>query len=256
MKSFEVSWNHFGFSKIVLDFMESIMKSYNTKDETYVCIHAPYTHTCTTKYHQNVRYTQLAFPLYSMKHQVIMRDLCWISCFCCFSVKSAVLFSKKCSFMKSTRLFMKSAMLISEKCSAFEWKAQLHEKHSTFQWKAPLFSKILWGFGLSPSIGLSYIYIRKTNQSTFHVNRCTCPTLFATNLTGKPHMTLKMISYRVYFACYYSLQSSNMYRQQTVYFQIKFNGKQSRRRMKNLMRKSLFLLLWMLCLDYFRKIFL
>ena len=30
----------------------------------------------TTKYHQHVRYTQLAFPLYSMKHQVTMRDLC------------------------------------------------------------------------------------------------------------------------------------------------------------------------------------
>ena len=129
--------------------------------QTYVCIHAPYTHTCTTKYHQNVRYTQLALPLYSMKHQVIMRDLCWISCFCCFSVKSAVLFSEKCSFMKSAVLFsekhsfmtpwkvqcfsMKSttpwkwkaqsfSMKSEKKCSAFQWKAQ-HEK-CTFQWKA------------------------------------------------------------------------------------------------------------------------
>ena len=59
-----------------------------TKLSQYVCIHAPFTHTCTTcttKHHQNIRYTWLAFSLYSMKDQVKMRDLCWISCFCYFS---------------------------------------------------------------------------------------------------------------------------------------------------------------------------
>ena len=36
----------------------------------------------------------MAFPLYSTKHQVIMRDLCWIRCFCCFSCA----FHRKCWF--------------------------------------------------------------------------------------------------------------------------------------------------------------
>ena len=49
-------------------------------------MHAPPNTHVTIKHHQNIRYTWLAFPLYSMKHQVKMRDLCWISCFCCFSV--------------------------------------------------------------------------------------------------------------------------------------------------------------------------
>ena len=74
------------------------------------------------------RYTQLAFPLYSLKHEVIMRDLCWIRCFCCLSVKSTVLFSEKWSLMKS-------AVLLSEKYSAFQWKVQFDEKRSAFQWK-------------------------------------------------------------------------------------------------------------------------
>ena len=134
MKSFEISWNHYGFSKIVLDFMKSIMKSYDTKDETYVCIHAPFTHTCTTKYHQNVRYTQLAFPLYSTKHQVIMRDLCWTTCFCCFSVKSRVSWKAQC----------------------FSWKVQCFSVKSTAFHHANL-----WALGLSPSI---WSFFRKTKH--------------------------------------------------------------------------------------------
>ena len=109
--------------------------------------------------------------LYSMKHQVIMRDLCWISCFCCFSVKSAVSWiswKAQCFSWKAQCFSVKSAVSwkaqLHEKRSAFQWKAQLREKHSAFQWKAlksaTLFNKVLWGFGLSPSIGLSYIYER------------------------------------------------------------------------------------------------
>ena len=45
----------------------------------YTCIIYTYMH------HENIRYSKLAFPLYSMKDQVKMRDLSWISCFCCFS---------------------------------------------------------------------------------------------------------------------------------------------------------------------------
>ena len=66
------------------------------KPGQYVCIHALFTHTCPTKYHQNIRYTLLALPLYSMKDQVKMRYLCWISHFCCFSGGFHVLFMKKC----------------------------------------------------------------------------------------------------------------------------------------------------------------
>ena len=69
-----------------------------SKPGQYVCIHALFTHTCTTKYHQNIRYTLLAFPLYSMKDQIKMRHLCWISYFCCFSGAFHVLFMKKCHF--------------------------------------------------------------------------------------------------------------------------------------------------------------
>ena len=102
--------------------------------KVHIC--TPYTHTCTTKhmcttkYHQNIRYTQLAFPLYSMKHQVQMRDLCWISCFWCFSL---------CFSLFRWMLFTKTA--------AFH-------KNCHFSWKLQRFS--LWAFGLSPSIGLSF----------------------------------------------------------------------------------------------------
>ena len=89
----------------------------------YMTIHAPHIHTCitkhmcTTKYHQNIRYTQLAFPLYSMKHQVQIRDLCWISCFWCFSL-----------FMKTTMLFMKTAMLFTKTATFHENRNAFHIK--------------------------------------------------------------------------------------------------------------------------------
>ena len=74
------------------------------KPGQYVCIHAPFTHTCTTNLPQNIRYTWLTFPLYYMKDQVKMRHLCWISCFCgfqvlfmCFWWKHYFLY-KKCNF--------------------------------------------------------------------------------------------------------------------------------------------------------------
>ena len=101
-----------------------------TKPGQYVCIHAPFTHTCTTKYHQNVRYTQLAFPLYSMKHQVIMRDLCWISCFCCFSVKSTVSWKVQC----------------------FSWKAQCFSVKSATPWEAQCFSVKCYIFNLPKAV--------------------------------------------------------------------------------------------------------
>ena len=103
-----MKWNHFCFSKIVLHFMKSMMKWYNTKDQTcvYTCTIYTYMHhqtyMCTTKYHQNIRATQLAFPLYSMKHQVKMRDLCWISGFCMFSGA----FHEKCNALILTWSFI------------------------------------------------------------------------------------------------------------------------------------------------------
>ena len=72
--------------------------------QTYVSIHAPYTHTCTTKYHQNVRYTQLASLLYETPGH---------------NERSAL-----------SQLFL---LFFGEKPSTFQWKAQFHEKHSAFQ---------------------------------------------------------------------------------------------------------------------------
>ena len=72
------------------------MKTFKTRS---ICVY-----TCTIytyMHHQippNIRYTLLALPLYSMKDQVKMRHLCWISCFCCFSGAFHVLFMKKCHF--------------------------------------------------------------------------------------------------------------------------------------------------------------
>ena len=58
------------------------------KPGQYVCIHAPFSHkctTCTTKNRcEHICTTCTTFPVYSMKDQVKMRDLCWISLFCCF----------------------------------------------------------------------------------------------------------------------------------------------------------------------------
>ena len=55
----------------------------------------------------------MAFPLYSMKDQVKMRDLCWIGCFCClscvcFSVLVFMYFSWKAPlFMQRVPPFMR-----------------------------------------------------------------------------------------------------------------------------------------------------
>ena len=93
--------------------------------KVHIC--APYTHTCTTqhmctiKYHQNIRYTQLAFLLYSMKHQVQMRDLCWISCFWCFSLfrwKPQCFSQKLPLFMKTATVFIVSFWVITKYTSS------------------------------------------------------------------------------------------------------------------------------------------
>ena len=74
----------------------------NQENQVNMCVHMHYLHIHappnTTKYHPNIRYTLLAFPLYSMKDQVKMRHLCWISWFCCFS----------CAFHVNVPLFMKT----------------------------------------------------------------------------------------------------------------------------------------------------
>ena len=93
------------FSHKVPLFIHKVPLFTKTKPGQYVCIHAPCTHTCTTcntKYYHNIRYT---FPLYSMKHQVKMTDLCSISCFCCFSCAFHVLFMKSVTFHKKGTTF-------------------------------------------------------------------------------------------------------------------------------------------------------
>ena len=134
-----------------------------------VSIHAPHTHTCTTKYYQKYMHHQipqknkiclvgLTSELYERSDQYersLLNNMFY------------VLFSEKCSTFQWKAQLMKSAVLFSEKCNAFQWKALkstmlFSEKRSW--WKvqcfslksAALFIKILWGFALSPSIGLSY----------------------------------------------------------------------------------------------------
>ena len=85
-------------------------------------IHAPHactikgTYMCTTKYHQNTRYTQLAFPLYSMKHQVpnersvlnqlflVLFIVLFIVLFT-FQVKTATVFTKTATFHENQNGF-------------------------------------------------------------------------------------------------------------------------------------------------------
>ena len=59
--------------------------------------------------------TKLAFPMHSMKDQVKMRNLCWTSCFCCFSGA----FHEKHTFYEKRTLFTKSAGDFHEKCTVF-----------------------------------------------------------------------------------------------------------------------------------------
>ena len=115
--------------------------------QTHMCVGVPYTHTCTTcthtcitKHHQKLRYAQLAFPLHSMKDQVKMKDLCWISCFCCFSYEKHIF---RCFSQNVQVLFTKSV-------------------HFSLSW--------LWALGLSPSIGLSITKDQqgqKSNEQSF-----------------------------------------------------------------------------------------
>ena len=124
-------------------------------------IHAPHTHTCTTKYHRKIRYAYLTLPLYSMKDQIKMRDFCWITCFYGISVKCAVHFSE----MRSS---VKCAVHFSEMHNAFQWNAQgisvcISLKCSNSLKCVAHFNEMRsvfwWAFGFPPSIGLS-IYER------------------------------------------------------------------------------------------------
>ena len=57
--------------------------------------------------------------MYSMKHQVIIRDLCWISCFCCFSdIFNAfyILFIKNTTVHTKVAIFMKTNKTIVSIC--------------------------------------------------------------------------------------------------------------------------------------------
>ena len=77
-----------------------------TKPGQYVCILVPFTHTCTTKYHQNMIYlVGLPSVLYERPGQ--MRDLCWISCFCCFSCAFQSFSWKASLFIQRVPTFMR-----------------------------------------------------------------------------------------------------------------------------------------------------
>ena len=76
-----------------------------------VCIYI-HMHTCAPHASLN---TKLAFPMHPMKDQVKMRNLCWTSCFCCFSGA----FHEKHTFYEKRTLFTKSAGDFHEKRTVF-----------------------------------------------------------------------------------------------------------------------------------------
>ena len=57
----------------------------NQQNQVNMCVYMYHLYIHAPPHTNKKWYTYLAFPLYSMKDQVKMRDLCWISCFCCFS---------------------------------------------------------------------------------------------------------------------------------------------------------------------------
>ena len=133
--------------------------------KTYLRIHAPHTHTCTTKnicqdtcttytymHHQippenKICLVDLTSVLYERPNQnerfllnnmflVLFSEMCSLWNAQCISVKCAALFTEMHKLTEMRKLTWK-AQCISLKCAA-------------------LFSNISWAFGFPPSIGLSY----------------------------------------------------------------------------------------------------
>ena len=107
------------FDKSTTFYTRSTTLHENLQNQVNMCVYMHYLHIHappnTTKYHQLIRYTLLAFPLYSMKDQVKMRHPCWISCFCCFSGAFHVFLMKALLFIQEVPLFF------MKKCH-FSWK--------------------------------------------------------------------------------------------------------------------------------------
>ena len=69
----------------------------------------------------------MAFPLYSMKDQIKMRDLCWISCFCCFS---DFFNAFHILFMKSATFHTKSGSFYENKQNWVNMCVYMHHLHN------------------------------------------------------------------------------------------------------------------------------
>ena len=183
---------HIHYQKHIWGFMHHI--HIHAPPRTYVRIHAPHTHTCTTytyMHHQippenKICLVDLTSVLYERPNQnerFLLNNM------------FLVLFSEMRSAFQWNVQFMKCAVHFSEMRCTFHWNAQTHwnavqwnvlcfslkcanslkcvlftEMHCTFHWNvqnpwkaqcislkwAALFSNISWAFGFPPSIDLSY----------------------------------------------------------------------------------------------------
>ena len=153
---------HIHYQKHIWGFMHHI--HIHAPPRTYVRIHAPHTHTCTT-------YTY-------MHHQIPPENKI------CLVDLTSVLYERP---NQNERFLLNNMFLVhfSEMRRAFQWNAQFSEMHSAFHWNvqwnaqrisvkctvkctttwnalhfslkcAAHFSNIWWAFAFPPSIGISY----------------------------------------------------------------------------------------------------
>ena len=111
-------------------FHEKCLFSWKKKPRS-ICVH-----TCTI-YTYKINQMPIKYNIYIvgipsvlMKHQVIMRDLCWIRCFCCFSM----LFTKNASFHKKSMTFHENHQNQINMC-VYMYHLHIHAPHAPRKYK-------------------------------------------------------------------------------------------------------------------------
>ena len=100
-------WHHFSYKKCHFSWKP-------TKPGQYVCIHGPFTHTCTTKYHQNTKIYLVGLPsvLYERPGQnersvlnqlFLLFFMCFSVLFMYFSWKASLFIQRVPTFMRKNR---------------------------------------------------------------------------------------------------------------------------------------------------------
>ena len=167
---------HTHYQKHIWGFMHHI--HIHAPPRTYVRIHAPHTHTCTTytyMHHQIppenkiflVDLTSVFYEKPNQNERFLLNNM-FFSAFQWnaqhFSVKCTALFTEmhKLTEMRSAfqwnalHFSLKCAVLFTEMHCTFHWNVQIPWKAQHISLKcAALFSNISWAFGFPPSIGLS-----------------------------------------------------------------------------------------------------